>query len=200
MNFEDNFESNSPKNASISKTGKIFIAITGGVATGLTILCAPFVIPALRKVCLPYVPATTHQITNVLKALKGRRGNLIDLGSGDGRIVIEAAKNDFISHGVELNPWLVVYSQIDSFRRGLRAKTNFFCKDLWKFDIGKYENVVIFGVEEMMGMLEEKIRNECGDGCFIIACRFPLVNLKPKRIIGSGIDTVWVYEINKNDC
>lgn len=48
----------------------------------------PFVSPALRKYCLPYIPATDTQIENVLKALSGKSGKLIDLGSGDGRIVI----------------------------------------------------------------------------------------------------------------
>lgn len=33
------------------------------------------------------VPATTTQVENVIKALKGRQGTLVDLGSGDGRIV-----------------------------------------------------------------------------------------------------------------
>lgn len=51
------------------------------------VVCAPFVSPALRRVCLPYVPATTSQVNNVLLALRGRHGSLLDLGSGDGRIV-----------------------------------------------------------------------------------------------------------------
>lgn len=53
----------------------------------ISALCLPFVSPALRKICLPYVPATTQQVENVLKALEGRSGTLVDLGSGDGRIV-----------------------------------------------------------------------------------------------------------------
>lgn len=60
---------------------------TGGAAVALTIVCAPFVSPALRRICLPYVPATTSQIENVFVALKNRQGKLVDLGSGDGRIV-----------------------------------------------------------------------------------------------------------------
>jgi len=50
-------------------------------------VCIPFINPAFRKICLPYVPATHQQIINVMQALKGRTGSLIDLGSGDGRIV-----------------------------------------------------------------------------------------------------------------
>lgn len=53
----------------------------------LSIICYPFVSPALRRFCLPYVPATTQQIENVLEALQGRSGKLLDIGSGDGRIV-----------------------------------------------------------------------------------------------------------------
>lgn len=60
----------------------------GGIAVGLSIICVPFVSPALRKYCLPYIPATNSQIENVFKALNGRKGKLVDLGSGDGRIVI----------------------------------------------------------------------------------------------------------------
>ena len=39
------------------------------------------------QVCLPYVPATPTQVHNVMHQLKGRSGSLVDLGSGDGRIV-----------------------------------------------------------------------------------------------------------------
>lgn len=63
------------------------VVLTGGTAVGLMVVCAPFVSPALRRVCLPYVPATTSQVNNVLLALRGRHGSLLDLGSGDGRIV-----------------------------------------------------------------------------------------------------------------
>lgn len=123
--------------------------------------------PALRKYCLPYIPATNEQIANILTALKGRRGTLLDLGSGDGRIVIgrylnnlirsqeqyfilEAAKHDFNSHGVELNPWLVLFSKFSAFREGAASRVKFYRKDLWKFNISQYDNIVIFGVEQMV--------------------------------------------------
>lgn len=61
--------------------------LLGGIATAISVICIPFVSPAFRKICLPYVPATSQQIRNVLQALEGRTGSLIDLGSGDGRIV-----------------------------------------------------------------------------------------------------------------
>lgn len=130
-------------------------------------ISAPFLVPALRKHCLPYVPATSEQIVNIFRALNGRKGTLLDIGSGDGRIVFgefrttsgcyidygcvsEAAKRGFVAHGVELNPWLVLYSKLQALKFGYRKEVRFFRKDLWKFNFSPYDNVVIFGVEEMV--------------------------------------------------
>jgi len=45
--------------------------------------------------------------------------------------------------------------------------------------------------------LEKKFLTELTDGTVIVACRFPLPNLKPYLIIGSGIDRVWAYKVCK---
>lgn len=80
-----------PKKTSTSIFGKVVLGVTGAVAIGLVAITTPFLTPALRKICLPYVPATEQQIINVLKMcrpLQGRTGqSLVDLGSGDGRVV-----------------------------------------------------------------------------------------------------------------
>ncbi|XP_044763129.1 ATP synthase subunit C lysine N-methyltransferase [Coccinella septempunctata] len=189
---------NEKKTPISTTTGQVILGITGGIALGLTLVSSSFVRPAFRKYCLPYIPATDEQIKNVLTALKNRRGLLLDLGSGDGRIVIETAKIGFTSHGVELNPWLVLYSKYDAWRKGLGKNTGFYRRDLWKYDVSKYNNIVIFGVEQMMENLEKKLIKECQNGSYIIACRFPLPIRKPIATIGCGVDTVWVYTIENN--
>nr|XP_028562540.1 protein N-lysine methyltransferase FAM173A isoform X4 [Podarcis muralis] len=61
--------------------------------TGLTayVVWAGILMPGFRKVPLklqvPYVPANANQVENVMSLLKGRSGKMVDLGSGDGRIV-----------------------------------------------------------------------------------------------------------------
>lgn len=139
---------------------------------GLSIVCASFVSPALRKFCLPYIPATRQQIRNIFKALEDEnsKGRLLDIGSGDGRIVLKAAENGFKSYGVELNLWLVLFSRFDAFRRGLKAR--FFREDLWKHDLSGYDYVVIFGVEQMV-MKRIKIMHE-KMFCFFLLFRWPI--------------------------
>jgi hypothetical protein len=49
-----------------------------------------------------------------------------------------------------------------------------------------------------MSGLEEKFDKEITDSCRIIASRFPLPNWQPVRIIGEGLDTVWIYMHPRN--
>ncbi|XP_063628508.1 ATP synthase subunit C lysine N-methyltransferase [Cydia splendana] len=189
------FETNARRK--LSSAGKILIYTTGGLAVGVSIVCIPFVSPALRKVCLPYVPATTEQLAGVTKALSGRSGRLLDVGSGDGRIVFTAAKLGFKSDGVELNPWLVYYSRIAALLSSQSQNTKFYRRNLWTFSLKPYNNIVIFGVEQMMSEFESKLLTETENGTVVVACRFPLPNMIPIETIGHGVDTVWKYEIKR---
>lgn len=177
--------------------GRILIGLTGGLAVGLSIVCFPFVSPALRKICLPFVPATDCQVKNISMALKSCSGTFVDIGSGDGRLVIAAAKKNFIAHGVELNPWLVHYSRLSAIANRVHSKTSFFRRDLWKFDLRPYNTIAIFGVEEMMEQFETKLQNEVADGTRILACRFPLSKMEPDEVIGEGVDMVWCYRMKR---
>lgn len=187
-----------PKRASkLSPVGKALIYTTGGLAVGVSIICIPFVSPALRKVCLPYVPATTEQLAGVTKALTGRTGRLLDVGSGDGRIVFTAAKLGFKADGVELNPWLVYYSRVAALLNPEYRSAKFYRRNLWTFDLKPYNNIVIFGVEQMMSDFENKLLQETNGDTVIVACRFPLPNMVPVETIGSGVDTVWKYVVKR---
>ncbi|KAM8727330.1 ATP synthase subunit C lysine N-methyltransferase-like [Acanthopagrus schlegelii] len=177
-----------------SRLGVIVTGVLGGSLVALYAMAAPFVTPALRKVCLPFVPATTAQVENVLRVLRARSGTLVDIGSGDGRIVIAAAKHGFRASGFELNPWLVWYSRLKAWREGVHHSTSFHISDLWKVSFAQYSNVVIFGVPQMMEQLELKLATELPNTAKVVACRFPFPTWVPEHTDGEGIDTVWVYD------
>jgi hypothetical protein len=83
----------------------------------------------------------------------------------------EAARLGFRAHGVELNRVLVWYSRLAAVRAGLRGQATFARQDLWRADMARYDNVVIFGVEQMMEQLEEKLEAELAPGSVVVACR-----------------------------
>ncbi|KAI7809436.1 ATP synthase subunit C lysine N-methyltransferase [Triplophysa rosa] len=191
-------ENNTPGSGSDTslkkRLGVIATCVVGGSLVALYAVAGPFVAPALRKVCLPFVPATSTQIENVLKVLLTRSGSLVDIGSGDGRIVIAAAKRGFKAVGFELNPWLVWYSRYKAWREGVHHSTSFYISDLWKVSFSQYSNVVIFGVPQMMEQLEIKLQTELHSSAKVVACRFPFPTWSPDDIAGEGIDTVWIYD------
>ncbi|XP_027625691.1 protein N-lysine methyltransferase FAM173B isoform X1 [Tupaia chinensis] len=187
----ESFEANSLKRSS---WGLVVTGIVGGTLVAVYAVTTPFITPALRKVCLPFVPATTKQIENVLKTLQCRRGPLVDIGSGDGRVVIAAAKAGLPAVGYELNPWLVWYSRYRAWQEGVHSSAKFHISDLWKVTFSQYSNVVIFGVPQMMLQLEKKLELELEDDARVIACRFPFPHWTPDCVVGEGTDTVWVYD------
>ncbi|XP_012683385.1 protein FAM173B-like [Clupea harengus] len=176
------------------RLGIIATCVVGGSLVALYAVTGPFVAPALRKICLPFVPATSVQVENVFKVLQQRTGSLVDIGSGDGRIVIAAAKKGFRAVGFELNPWLVWYSRYRAWREGVHHSTSFYISDLWKVSFAQYSNVVIFGVPQMMEKLEDKLGRELQSSARVVACRFPFPSWVPDDTAGEGIDTVWVYD------
>uniref|UniRef100_A0A670K0I0 ATP synthase c subunit lysine N-methyltransferase n=1 Tax=Podarcis muralis TaxID=64176 RepID=A0A670K0I0_PODMU len=147
-------------------------------------------------------PSRHRQVENVLKMLKGRNGPLVDIGSGDGRIVIAAAKVGFKAVGYELNPWLVWYSRYCAWREGVHQDTKFYISDLWKVrehlqlisDASKMVRVLCGFVPLQMLQLEKKLGEELASDARVIACRFPFPHWRPKHSFGEGIDAVWAYD------
>ncbi|KAI0233491.1 ATP synthase subunit C lysine N-methyltransferase [Lamellibrachia satsuma] len=187
-------ESKKKEKPKLTRTGKVLLGVSAASFVTVFAVTTPFILPALRKFCLPYVPATTQQVDNVVRMLRASSGRLIDLGSGDGRIVVECAKRGFKAEGVELNPWLVWYSRWNAWRSGVGHLTHFYTQDMWKMNLSKYDHIVIFGVPCMMEPLETKLANELQPHGQVIACRFPMPTWRPVETVEQGIDTVWRYE------
>ena len=80
-------ESEAKDKPKLTRTGKILLGVSAASFVTVFAVTTPFLLPALRKFCLPYVPATTQQVDSVMRMLCERSGKVIDLGSGDGRIV-----------------------------------------------------------------------------------------------------------------
>lgn len=93
--------------------------------------------PGFRRVPLrlqvPYVGASARQVEHVLSLLRGRPGKTVDLGSGDGRIVLAAHRCGLRpAVGYELNPWLVGLARLRAWRAGCAGSVRYHREDLWK--------------------------------------------------------------------
>ncbi|XP_019629663.1 PREDICTED: protein FAM173B-like isoform X3 [Branchiostoma belcheri] len=153
-------------------------------------------------VCLTYVVNTAlvfpwyrrRQVCGVLRLLQGRRGNVVDLGSGDGRLVCAAATQGFHTDGYELNPFLLGYSRLMAHRKGLASLARFHRKDLFEADLRLYNNIVIYGEPLILRRLEQKLAEEVTSGSRVICCRYQLPTWAPTSTLGEGIETIYVYD------
>src|ERR1041384_5540181 len=69
---------------------------------------------------------------------------LVDLGSGDGRTVITAAKRGATAVGVEYNPDMVALSKQNAEKEGVAGKASFVQADLFKTDLTKATVITMF--------------------------------------------------------
>lgn len=113
VEFEKRAVQGETSGSSVKKrVGVIATCALGGSLVALYAISGPFIAPALRKICLPFVPATNTQVNNVLRVLQSRSGTLVDIGSGDGRIVSHVdikfnALEDSVQNIVESIPTLI---------------------------------------------------------------------------------------------
>jgi precorrin-6B methylase 2 len=94
---------------------------------------------------------TPHELVDVMIKMAGLTSAdyLIDLGSGDGRIVIAAAKKGINAAGVEFNPDMVEYSKKNAEREGVADKTDFIKADFFEYDMSKATVITMFLLPEL---------------------------------------------------
>lgn len=92
-----------------------------------------------------WIPSPDHTVEKMLDIAKVTpRDYVIDLGSGDGRNVIAAAKRGARALGVEFNPDLVILSKRNAAAAGVADKVNFVQGDMFEADISQATVLPLF--------------------------------------------------------
>ncbi|XP_030649634.1 adenine nucleotide translocase lysine N-methyltransferase [Chanos chanos] len=174
--------------------------LTAGTGLAVYAVWAGLLMPGFRKVPLklqvPYLPASRAQVDNVMSLLRGRSGSVADLGSGDGRIVLEACRQGFSpAVGYELNPWLLRVARFHAWRAGYHGKVLYCREDLWKVDLSSCKNVTVFLAPSVLTLLQDKLLAELADDALVVTGRFPFPDWAPCKVEGEGVDRAWAYHI-----
>ena len=105
---------------------------------------------------------------------------MIDLGSGDGTLVMEAAKRGAVVTGYEINIFLVWKSRVKIRRKNIR-NANIKHKSLWKADVSQADVILLFGIPHMMARLENKLMRELPKGARVVSFTFAFPNWQPVK-------------------
>ena len=103
---------------------------------------------------------------------------VIDLGSGDGRTVITAAKRGAKAHGIEYNPDMVELSKRNAAKEGVSDKATFTKADLFESDFSQAQVITMFLLTSINAKLRPKIL-DLKPGTRIVSNTFDMGEWKP---------------------
>jgi hypothetical protein len=152
----------------------------------------------------PYVPSPTSVVSDMLKlADVGPNDFVIDLGSGDGRIVLTAAKVfGARGFGVDIKEKLVKEANDSAKLQGIADRASFAVQDLFKTDIGKATVLTMYLLPNTVNMLKDKLLTELKPGTRILSHDYPLAGWVPDdtkqfdledKIAITGVTTTILY-------
>lgn len=104
----------------------------------------------------PYLPTLSKEVEDALDLLDLEPGQtMLELGSGDGKVLLAAAQRGIKGVGYEINPLLVLWTKIRCWR--YRKLVTVHLQGFWTADWPDYDGVYVFLLQKYMGRLDTKI-------------------------------------------
>src|SRR5438045_8282546 len=138
----------------------------------------------------PYVPSPQSVVADMLRyAEVGANDFLIDLGSGDGRIVQTAAKVfGARGFGVDIKEELVKRANEAAQQEGLADRVKFVKQDLFKTDISQATVVTMYLLPDTVNLLKDKLLTELKPGTRIVSHDYPLTGWVPEKYVQMDLE------------
>ena len=132
---------------------------------------------------VPYVPTTEAAVKAMLKLADVKSSDIVyDLGCGDGRIVIAAAK-EYGAHGVgiDINPERIAEAKANAKKAGVENLVRFEENDLFNADIHEASVVTLFLLSSVNLKLRPKLLKDLKPGTRIVSNTFGMGDWKPNK-------------------
>ncbi|MBU4609608.1 methyltransferase domain-containing protein [Achromobacter sp. GG226] len=150
-----------------------------------------------------WVPTPQALVDKMLDMSQAKPGDfVVDLGSGDGRTVITAAKRGITAHGVEFNPDMVALAERNAKAAGVADKATFTAGDLFQYDLSKADVITMF----LLPSINERLKPELlklNPGTRIVANSFRMGDWTPdeEATVGDGCTNwctalLWIVPAN----
>ena len=149
--------------------------------------------PAQVPIDTPYVTSPPHVVEAMLKLAHVGSGDLVyDLGCGDGRIVISAAKQyGARGVGIDNNPDRIDEARANARVAGVNHRVNFELKDLFDADIGNATVVAVYLLPDVNLRLRSRLVHELKPGTRVVSHNFAMGDWKPDKEL--SVDGAHVY-------
>jgi ubiquinone/menaquinone biosynthesis C-methylase UbiE len=160
--------------------------------------------PKLREPDVIFVPTPPETVDEMLRQAHLKQGDvLFDLGSGDGRIPIAAAKQYGVrAVGIDIDPKLVVEATEAAKREGVGDLVTFRLGDMFAADLRGATVVTLYLSDTLNVMLRPKLLRELKPGSLIISHDFRMGDWPPEKSVRvpwkNLYRTVYVWTVPRN--
>jgi SAM-dependent methyltransferase len=155
-------------------------SLAAGVLVAMSVAAAQTPAPRLD---VPYVPSPNPVVDGMLKLAGVTSGDTVyDLGCGDGRIVIAAAKTYGAKGvGVDINPERIEEARANAKSAKVEDKVRFEENDLFKANIANATVVTLYLLPDVNLRLKAKLLKELKPGTRIVSHSFDMGDWKPEK-------------------
>lgn len=131
---------------------------------------------------LPYVGAKKENIKTIITLTNIKRGEtVVDLGSGDGRLLFRAADVGAFGVGYEINPFMIIISKIKRSLKGYDQEVKILNQSMWEADLKVADVILVYSLRKKMEKFEDFVFKNATKGTRIIANTNPFPNKKPVK-------------------
>ena len=162
-----------------------------------SLLCASAVLAQTaapsRAPDVPYVPTPQNVVEAMLKLGEVKKGDILyDLGSGDGRIVVTAAKMYGVrGTGIDINPERIAEANANAKEAGVTDHVKFLNQDLFEADMRDATVVTLYLLPSINLKLRPKLWKELKPGTRIVSHSFDMGDWAPEKKI--EVDGRYLY-------
>lgn len=165
----------------------LFPAVIFLLFAALYILVPPFFGP-------PSVPTKHERIRKALKLARLQPGETIyDLGAGDGRVLVIAAKEFHAQAvGIEIGPAQCALSLWNAARNKVRSMVRIKIANFFYTDISNADVIFAYLTSDQAGLLQEKFKKELKAGARVVTISFNLPDWEPAYLDRENL--IFLYE------
>ena len=143
---------------------------------------------------VPFVPTPEAVVDEMLALAKVGPGDVVyDLGSGDGRIVIAAAKQGARAVGIDIDPQRIREARSNARQAGVADRVEFRQGDLFESDISEASVVTLYLLTAVNRQLRPKLLSELKPGTRVVSHAFDMGDWKPVATRHIGQSTVYFW-------
>jgi len=168
------------------------------VATGLTLMAITLAIGAavMLLVRVPFVPTPQRRVEKIIDELGLATGKTFyDLGCGDGRFLIAAAKRGARAIGLELSPTAFFRCKLNIWSTASSAQVRY--KNFYSVSVADADVVFCFLLDIVMPKIERKLLQELKPGALVASYGFSMPHWQPERVVtfdnNPGTSKLYVY-------